>query len=273
MRHGVWKWFPINSIRLCYRNLLVNAHRLLSVAFGQSTTKSRYTHTQRRVIWADQSRMPRTYPSIPYSKYIAARDWHAQDYAIGYHSWCIEWWVWWVPSWDWSAPIWTDIPASTIQSWSSLLRITICFSVYLFDESRLTASMYPKSMSWPSRKMNNSLHTYFFFWYPSNVLSPNTASNVCKFTDLHQTFELWAYIRQLFVDSFQFGFFTFAVANIGDEHGESAHSIALHSWHRDGRAMSSNRLLVVQQCRRLMLQLIIDDDAHVVSIERAKYKL
>jgi len=50
--------------------------------------------------------------------------------------------------------------------------LTICFSVYLFELSRLTASMWPKSMSWPSRKMNSNLHTYFFFWYPSSVLSP-----------------------------------------------------------------------------------------------------
>ena len=51
-------------------------------------------------------------------------------------------------------------------------NLTICFSVYLLEESRLTASMWPKSMSWPSRKMKSNLQTYFFFWYPSNVLSP-----------------------------------------------------------------------------------------------------
>ncbi len=53
-----------------------------------------------------------------------------------------------------------------------LKNLTICFSVYLLEESRLTASMWPKSMSWPSRKMKSNLQTYFFFWYPSNVLSP-----------------------------------------------------------------------------------------------------
>lgn len=41
-------------------------------------------------------------------------------------------------------------------------KLTICFSVYLLELSRLTASMCPKSMSWPSRKMKSSLHTYFF---------------------------------------------------------------------------------------------------------------
>lgn len=50
--------------------------------------------------------------------------------------------------------------------------LTICFSVYLFDESRFTASIWPKSISCPRRKINSSLHTYFFFWYPSNCLSP-----------------------------------------------------------------------------------------------------
>lgn len=40
--------------------------------------------------------------------------------------------------------------------------LTICFSVYLLELSRFTASMCPKSMSWPSRKMKSSLHTYFF---------------------------------------------------------------------------------------------------------------
>ena len=43
-----------------------------------------------------------------------------------------------------------------------LPRLTICFSVYLLELSRFTASMCPKSMSWPSRKMKSSLHTYFF---------------------------------------------------------------------------------------------------------------
>lgn len=42
--------------------------------------------------------------------------------------------------------------------------LTICFSEYLLEESKLTASMWPKSMSWPSKKMNSSLQTYFFFW-------------------------------------------------------------------------------------------------------------
>lgn len=60
--------------------------------------------------------------------------------------------------------------AFRVQNNSKIL--TICFSEYLFDDSKLTASMCPKSMSCPSRKMNRSLHTYFFFWYPSNVLSP-----------------------------------------------------------------------------------------------------
>jgi len=50
--------------------------------------------------------------------------------------------------------------------------LTICFSVYLLDDRRLTASMWPKSMSWPRRKMKSNLQTYFFFWYPSRVLSP-----------------------------------------------------------------------------------------------------
>ena len=44
--------------------------------------------------------------------------------------------------------------------------------MYLFELSRLTASMWPKSMSCPRRNMNSSLQTYFFFWYPSRVLSP-----------------------------------------------------------------------------------------------------
>jgi len=56
--------------------------------------------------------------------------------------------------------------------WPEIVVLTICFSEYLFDESKLTASMCPKSMSWPRRKMNSSLQTYFFFWYPSSVLSP-----------------------------------------------------------------------------------------------------
>ena len=50
--------------------------------------------------------------------------------------------------------------------------LTICFSVYLLDVSRLTASIWPKSISWPKRKMKSSLQTYFFFWYPSKALSP-----------------------------------------------------------------------------------------------------
>lgn len=51
-------------------------------------------------------------------------------------------------------------------------QLTICFSVYLLELRRLTASMWPKSMSCPRRNINNSLQTYFFFWYPSRVLSP-----------------------------------------------------------------------------------------------------
>lgn len=51
-------------------------------------------------------------------------------------------------------------------------KLTICFSEYLLDDSKLTASICPKSMSWPSRNMNSNLQTYFFFWYPSKVLSP-----------------------------------------------------------------------------------------------------
>ena len=54
------------------------------------------------------------------------------------------------------AHIWKEFSYNTI--------LTICFSVYLFDDSKLTASMCPKSMSCPRRNMNNSLHTYFFFW-------------------------------------------------------------------------------------------------------------
>ncbi len=50
--------------------------------------------------------------------------------------------------------------------------LTICFSVYLLELSRLTASMWPKSISWPKRKMKSSLHTYFFLLYPSKALSP-----------------------------------------------------------------------------------------------------
>ena len=53
-----------------------------------------------------------------------------------------------------------------------MLGLTICFSVYLFEDNKLTASICPKSMSCPSRNMNKSLQTYFFFWYPSKVLSP-----------------------------------------------------------------------------------------------------
>ena len=77
---------------------------------------------------------------------------------------------------------WTDSPVcdknkrkpiSQIGSGNkSMLLLTICFSEYLLEESRLTASMWPKSMSWPNRNINSSLHTYFFFWYPSSVLSP-----------------------------------------------------------------------------------------------------
>ena len=55
---------------------------------------------------------------------------------------------------------------------SNIYKLTICFSEYLFELSKLTASMWPKSMSCPSRKINNNLQTYFFFWYPSSVLSP-----------------------------------------------------------------------------------------------------
>lgn len=47
---------------------------------------------------------------------------------------------------------------------NSLTILTICFSEYLFDDNKLTASMWPKSMSWPSKNMNNNLQTYFFFW-------------------------------------------------------------------------------------------------------------
>ena len=38
--------------------------------------------------------------------------------------------------------------------------------------------MCPKSMSCPSRKIKSSLHTYFFFWYPSSVLSPAKSDHV-----------------------------------------------------------------------------------------------
>ena len=41
-------------------------------------------------------------------------------------------------------------------------KLTICFSVYLLELRRLTASMCPKSISWPKRKMKSSLQTYFF---------------------------------------------------------------------------------------------------------------
>ncbi len=68
------------------------------------------------------------------------------------------------------------------------LTLTICFSVYLFEESRLTASMWPKSMSCPNKKMKSNLQTYFFFWYPSNVLSPAKEQKLCcdvlTFTDV-----------------------------------------------------------------------------------------
>lgn len=40
--------------------------------------------------------------------------------------------------------------------------LTICFSVYLLELSRFTASIWPKSMSCPRRKMKSSLQTYFF---------------------------------------------------------------------------------------------------------------
>ena len=51
-------------------------------------------------------------------------------------------------------------------------KYPICFSEYLLEDNRLTASMWPKSMSWPSKKIKSNLQTYFFFWYPSRVLSP-----------------------------------------------------------------------------------------------------
>lgn len=54
--------------------------------------------------------------------------------------------------------------------------LTICFSVYLFEVSKFTASIWPKSMSFPSKNMNSSLQTYFFFWYPSIILSPRSIS-------------------------------------------------------------------------------------------------
>ena len=56
--------------------------------------------------------------------------------------------------------------------------------MYLFDDNKLTASMWPKSISCPRRNMNNNLHTYFFFWYPSNCLSPKMKGNnqVLQFT-------------------------------------------------------------------------------------------
>ena len=66
------------------------------------------------------------------------------------------------------------------------IKLTICFSVYLFEDSKLTASICPKSMSWPSRNMNRSLHTYFFFWYPSNVLSPCNFNKIYIIMDTHQ---------------------------------------------------------------------------------------
>lgn len=50
--------------------------------------------------------------------------------------------------------------------------LTICFSVYLLDDNKFTASICPKSISWPNRNIKRSLQTYFFFWYPSKVLSP-----------------------------------------------------------------------------------------------------
>lgn len=59
-----------------------------------------------------------------------------------------------------------------VVSGDDIRELTICFSVYLLELSRLTASMWPKSMSWPSRKMKSSLHTYFFLLYPSRALSP-----------------------------------------------------------------------------------------------------
>ena len=67
-----------------------------------------------------------------------------------------------------------------LQSWEERIKkhfrilgiLTICFSVYLLDESRFTASIWPKSISCPRRKINSNLQTYFFFWYPSNCLSP-----------------------------------------------------------------------------------------------------
>lgn len=69
----------------------------------------------------------------------------------------------------------THIHTQTHIKWKGLcLPLTICFSVYLLELSRLTASMWPKSISWPSRKMKSSLHTYFFLLYPSSTLSPVT---------------------------------------------------------------------------------------------------
>lgn len=70
---------------------------------------------------------------------------------------------------------------NSVNTGSQRARLTICFSVYLLELRRLTASMWPKSMSWPRRKMKRSLHTYFFFWYPSKVLSPATTNAHSQF--------------------------------------------------------------------------------------------
>lgn len=115
---------------------------------------------------------------------------HESDYVIASHSWCSEWWALSDRYWCLRVRKWKDNPRRENEWYGAIIKrffvsyhhhfrflrgialLTICFSEYLFDESKLTASIWPKSMSWPSRKMNNSLHTYFFFWYPSSVLSP-----------------------------------------------------------------------------------------------------
>ena len=135
-----------------------------------------------------------------------------------------------------------------------LYQLTICFSVYLLDDNKLTASICPKSISWPRRKIKSSLHTYFFFWYPSKVLSPwNNAwfkiyisersilfiTNFLHTLGNNSNFRKIVYLKfrpdisQLLVNSFYFGFFALAVSNVGNENCETTHSISPDGWHFD----------------------------------------
>ena len=127
--------------------------------------------------------------------------------------------------------------------------LTICFSEYLLELSKLTASMWPKSISWPNKNMNNNLQTYFFFWYPSNVLSPlnllRMFANSLLILLISASLLLPVINNLLNWKPFQFHSIEFqlTISDIRNEDCKSSHSISSYSRHDCGTIIT--KLIII----------------------------